>query len=227
MKRNAVLVIGLLVGLASLAGAQGMMGPGGMSANGTGMLVVASDGSLLVTQMGMSMMGSPGGGSGFQRVIVNVGTDGTERWRAPFTDGWPMMAASDGDLVVVVLVHNSWMWQSMSGMGWWPWGAAPSVGNDDAELVGLDLASGAERWRAALPGDMASLPQFSPDGSRVHVSTTDFGPGGMMGSGPVRQGDTGGWATQMVNRVVALSRNGAVLWTFDLSTGGHTGGGMP
>jgi hypothetical protein len=209
----------------AVVAAQGMMGGGGMP-NGTGMVTVASDGSLLAVQMGASMMGGPGGpgGQGFQRAIVSIGTNGAERWRATFTEGWPMMAANDGDLVIVVVVNNAWMWRSMSGMGWYPWGTPPQGGggDEDAALVGLALATGAERWRAALPGDMGSLPQFAPDGSRIYVSVTDFGPGGTMGGGggPMRQGDTGGWGTQMTNKVVALDRNGVIQWTRDLSGSG-------
>jgi len=226
MKRNAVLVIGLMVGLESLASAQGMMGPGGIMANGTGMLVAASDGSLLVTQMGMSMMGGPGGSgsASLQRAIVDLGSNGQERWRATFTQGWPMMAANNGDLVVVVVMNNAFMWRSLSSSGWFPWGSQPQGGSQDATLVGLDLATGSQRWSATLPGDMGSYPQFAADGSRIYVTVTDFGQVGMMGGGPLRQGDTGGWATQMINKVVALTRSGTALWTVDLS---QSGGMMP
>jgi hypothetical protein len=212
-----------------LASAQGMMSGGGGMPNGTGMVTVASDGSLLATQMGMSMMGGPtGGGQGNQRAVVSIGTDGHERWRATFTEGWPMMAANNGDLVVIVVMNSAWMWRSMSGQGWFPWGTPPqgNGSSEDAVLVGLSLANGAERWRVTLPGDMGSLPQFAADGSRMYVSVTDFGQAGMMGGGggPMRQGDTGGWSTQMTNKVVTVDRSGAVLWTLDLSA---PGGMMP
>ncbi len=209
----------------ALLSAQGMMGGGSLAPNGTGMLVVAGDGSILVTQMGMSMMGGPTAGSATQaRALVDLGADGKQRWRVPFDQGWPMMAASNGDLVVVVVVNSAWMWRAVSGMGWFPFGAPPQGGSQDANLVGLDLVTGSQRWSTALPGDMGSLPQFSQDGSRVYVSVTDFGAASMMGGGSLRQGDTGGWATQMTSKVVALSRAGAVLWTADLSS---SGGMMP
>jgi hypothetical protein len=221
IKQLTLVVAAMLMPLVGTA--QGMMGNGGMP-NGTGMVTVASDGSLLATQMGMSMMGGPtGAGQNYQRAVVSIGTDGAERWRATFTDGWPMMAANSGDLVVVVVMNSAWMWRSMSGMGWFPWGTPPqgTPTSEDAVLVGLSLASGAQRWRTALPGDMASFPQFAPDGSRIYVSATDFGQGTMMGGGgPMRQGDTGGWGTQMTNKVVALDRNGAIQWTRDLSGSG-------
>ena len=67
---------------------------------------------------------------------------------------------------------------------------------------------------------MGSYPQFAPDGSRIYVSVTDFGATSMMGGGPVRQGDTGGWSTQMTNKIVALDRTGNTLWTLDLSQAG-------
>ncbi len=204
---------------------QGMMGGNAAMPNGTGMAVVASDGSLLVTQMGMSMMGGPGGSgsASLQRAIVNLGSNGQERWRSTFTQGWPMMAASNGDLVVIVVMNNAFMWRSMSNSGWFPWGTQPQSGAGNATLVGLDLATGRQRWSATLPGDMGSLPQFTADGSRLYVSVTDFGQAGMMGGGSMRQGDTGGWATQMTNKVVALDRAGNILWTTDLS---QSGGGM-
>src|SRR5512136_139142 len=109
LKRCAgLVVVSLLVALTGAA--QGMMGGGSVMPNGTGMAVVAADGSLLVTQMGMSMMGGPGtGGASLQRAIVSLGTNGMERWRFTVTQGWPMAAASNGDLVVVVVMNNAWM----------------------------------------------------------------------------------------------------------------------
>ncbi len=218
-KGLAVTACGLL--LATAVGAQGMMGGGAGMANGTGMTVVASDGSILVTQMGMSMMGSPTSGSpSLQRAIVDLGPDGKKRWQFAVTSGWPMMVANNGDLVVAVVMNNAWMWRSISGMGWFPFGTAPQTGGQDATLVGLDLASGTQRWSATLPGEMGSYPQFSSDGSRVYVCVTDFGQAGMMGGGPTRQGDTGSWATEMTNKVVALDRSGNIVWTVDLSQSG-------
>ncbi len=211
--------------IAASSSAQGMMG-GDFTANGTGNVVVASDGSILVTQMGMSMMGGPMQGSAsLQRAIVDLGPDGAQRWRATFSQGWPMMVANNGDLVVVVVMNNAWMWRAVSGLGWFPFGTPPQGTGQDAALVGLDLASGAQRWSTTLPGDMGSFPQFSADGSRVYVTVTDFGQAGMMSGGPIRQGDTGSWATQMTNKVVAISRAGAILWTADLSS--SSGGMMP
>ncbi len=208
--------------LAATGGAQGMMSGGAGTPNGTGMVTVASDGSILVTQMGMTMMGSPGGSSSaaLQRAVVDLGATGTQRWRATFTNGWPMMAGSNGDLVVVVVLNNAWMWRSLSGMGWFPFGTTPQSGTQAASLVGLDLATGAQRWSTTLPGDMGSYPQFSPDGSRIYTSVTSFGQAGMMGGGSMTQGDTGSWATQMTNKIVALDRAGNILWTTDLSQSG-------
>jgi len=215
----------VIVSMPVIAYSQGMMGGNMGMPNGTGMAVVASDGSLLVTQMGMSMMGGSGGSgsASLQRAIVNLGSSGQERWRSTFTQGWPMMAASNGDLVVIVVMNNAFMWRSMSNSGWFPWGTQPQSGAENATLVGLDLATGRQRWSATLPGDMGSLPQFTTDGSRLYVSVTDFGQAGMMGGTSMRQGDTGGWATQMTNKVVALDRAGNILWTADLS---QSGGGM-
>lgn len=227
MKKGLISASFALLMIPTLGFAQGMMGGGAATPNSTGMLTVASDGSLLVTQMGMTMMGSPGGSGSpsLQRAIIDVTASGQQRWRATFSEGWPMMAANNGDLVVVVVVNSAWMWQSMSGMGWFPWGTPPQGGSQNATLVGLDLATGNQRWSATLPGDMGSYPQFAPDGSRIYVSVTNFGQGSMMGGGSMRQGDTGGWSTQMTNKIVALDRTGNILWTLDLSQSG--GGIMP
>ncbi len=201
--------------------AQGMMGGPVAMGNGTGNVVVASDGSILVTQMGMTMMGGPmQGSSSLQRAVVDLSENGTQRWRASFAQGWPMMAANNGDLVVVVVMNSAWMWRAVSGMGWFPFGTPPQGTGEDATLVGLDLATGSQRWSAPLPGDMGSYPQFSADGSRIYVAVTDFGQATSMGGGAMRQGDVGGWATQMTNKIVALSRAGATLWTADLSSSG-------
>jgi len=217
----AIVAVAVLMPVIGIS--QGMMGGNAGMPNGTGMVVVASDGSILVTQMGMSMMGGPGGSgsASLQRAIVDLSSNGQERWRATFTQGWPMMAANNGDLVVVVVVNNAFMWRSMSGMGWFPFGTPPQGGSQDATLVGLDLTTGSQRWSATLPGDMGSYPQFAADGSRIYVTVTDFGQVGMMGGASVRQGDTGGWATQMTNKVVTLTRGGTVLWTVDLSQSGR------
>jgi hypothetical protein len=220
------LLLGALVALVVPSAATAQMMSGGGMANGTGMVTVANDGSLLVTQMGMTMMGGPGGSGSpsLQRAIVDVTPAGQQRWRATFSQGWPMMAANNGDLVVVVVVNNAWMWQSMSGMGWFPLGTPPQGGSQSAGLVGLDLTTGTQRWTATLPGAMGSYPQFAPDGSKIYVSVTDFGSASMMSPGSMRQGDTGGWSTQMTNKIVALDRTGHILWTLDLSQSG--GGGM-
>ena len=225
MNKLTPVVLAMLAAMAPLhASAQGMMSGGAGTPNGTGMVTVASDGSILVTQMGMTMMGSPGSGSAsLQRAVVDLGTTGTQRWRATFSNGWPMMAGSNGDLVVVMVLNNAWMWRSLSGMGWFPFGSTPPSGTQSASLVGLDLATGSQRWSTTLPGDMGSYPQFSPDGSRIYTSVTDFGQAGAMGSGSMMQGNTGSWATQMTNKIVALDRAGNILWTTDLSQSGSGG----
>ena len=205
-----------------LASAQGMMSGGAGTPNGTGMVTVASDGSILVTQMGMTMMGSPGGSgsASLQRAVVDLGATGTQRWRATFATGWPMMAGSNGDLVVVVVLNNAWMWRSLSGMGWFPFGTTPQSGTQDASLVGLDLATGAQRWSARLSPETWGRTRSSPPTAPGFTSVTDFGQAGMMGSGSMAQGDTGNWATQMTNKIVALDRAGNILWTTDLSQSG-------
>ena len=88
---------------------------------------------------------------------------------------------------------------------------------DSVTLVGLDLATGAERWRTEIDGDMASLPQFAPDGSRFYMTVRDFNPGFQMPATPMHQGDAPSGAMLMSTTVVAVNRSGTVLWSFDLS----------
>ncbi len=209
-------------------------GGGSATMGGTGMLVVADDGTLLVTRMGMSGM-MDGGAATVSRDLVAIAPDGTERWRASFSEGWPTMPVTDGDLVVVVLVDDWFMGSGGTGDGGWggmgggPMGIAArdTAGADGTiTVVGLDLATGAERWRTTLDGDMGAMAQFSPDGSRLYLSLREMGQMGGMGGGPMRQGDAAGSGTVMTTTVVALDRDGNVLWTYRLDGGTGGMGGM-
>ena len=228
----------LLTGLA-LAQGGGMMGPGGSGGamGGAGMLTVADDGSLLVTEMS-AMMGGPGSpGMGDDRAIVNIAPDGSERWRATFSDGWPMRPVTDGDLVVLALREEWWGGWDGSGDGGWHHGGGHGGGGggggtgpyaNAVTLVGLDLATGSELWRTVVEGGMVSLPQFAPDGSRMYLTVREFASdGGALGGDPMHQGDAPGFFQLMSTTVVALGRDGTVLWSIDLGTGGPGGGGGP
>jgi outer membrane protein assembly factor BamB len=212
--RSAVTMTFLGTLLAGTAFAQMGMGGGATSGmmGGSGMLQVADDGSVLVTRMEMSMMG--GGSQGLDRSVTDVAPDGQVRWTADFSTGWPMMLATNGDLAVVVLTPE-----------WWYGGDGDDGGQGARQLtlVGLDLASGAERWRTDLDGDMASPPQFAPNGSQLYVSTREMGGTGGPGGGPMHQGDAWGSGALMSTTVISLDRSGQVQWTLDLD-GGHMGG---
>lgn len=220
----------LAAGVALAQGGGGMMGGGNMG--GFGMLVVADDGSLLVTEMDADHMGGgPGGGvQGTSRELVNIDPDGAERWRTSFDDGWPMATATDGDLVVLVLADDWWTGMMGSGDGGWNhWGSGGAAktaqtGFGTATLVGLDLVTGAERWRVEVDGGMAMAPVFAPDGSRLYV-TVRHADGDAVGSTPMHQGGTPGAGMLMSTTVVALDRQGQELWSLDLGDGGM-GGGM-
>ena len=200
---------------AGMVSAQGMGGGNGIMA-GSGMLEVASDGSLLVVRMEAGMMG--GSQQGLARSVTDVSATGTERWSTSFDSGWPMMLANDGDLVVVVLADD-----------WWMGGAGDGGGSSSEQLtlVGLDLATGAERWRTTLVGVMASPPQFAPDGARFYVSLREMGGMGGPGGGPMHQGDAYGAGAMMSTTVVAVSRAGQVEWSLDLSGGPPKAGRKP
>ncbi len=234
----AFAAVTLMVSGLVLAHGGGAMGSGGAMMSGTGMMVVADDGSLLVTNMDMSGMMNGGGSSNqVSRDLVNLSANGAERWRVSFTEGWPMMPATDGDLVVVVLVDD-WF-TGTGGMGDGGFGGGMGGGmmgittmdaghggnsSDQVIVVGLDLATGAERWRTTLDGDMGAMVQFSPDGSRLYISLMEMGTGDGAGTGPMSQGDAAGAGVLTSNTIVALDRSGNQLWSYDTGTPGGMGG---
>lgn len=234
MKRLQTITCAVALALPALAAAHGGGGMmGGMGGSGTmggpGMLTVADDGSLLVTEIGAGMMGGGGPGQMADRELVNIAPDGTERWRATFDDGWPMMPVTDGDLVVLALREDWWMGSGHGGDGGPPGGGGGGGGGgmpggdphaDSVVLVGLDLATGAERWRAEIEGDMASPAEFAPDGGRLYLTVRDFDDSFQMPGGPMQQGNAPSGTMLMSTSLVALDRGGNVLWTLDLSDDG-------
>jgi len=224
--RKSLMVLALTAAVSTplfAAGGHRMGASGGMMA-GSGMMIVADDASLLVTNMDMSGMMGGGSVSTADRELVNIDSDGNERWRVSFTDGWPMMPCTDGDLVVVVLGDDWFMGSGGMGDGGWN-GSGMGGGMKDGELdpgdgesilVALDLATGEERWRATVAGDMASMAQFSPDGSRIFLSVREMGSGGGMGPGPIRQGEAPGAGFMSSSTLFAFDRLGNQLWTYDL-----------
>ncbi len=213
-----------------LAHGGGGMGGGSMMGS-SGMMVVADDGSLLVTNMDMSgTMGGGGSDSSVSRALINVSPDGTERWRVSFSEGWPMMPVTDGDLVVVVLVDDWFMGSGGmgdgdfgGGMGGGMMGTSFKDAGAQVTVVGLDLSSGAERWRISVDGDMGSMAQFSPDGSRIYLSIMEMGTMGNMGSGPMQQDQAAGSGLMGSVSIVALDRNGTQLWTYSVDDSGNGG----
>lgn len=231
MKRN-LMIVAIAIAGAALAfadgGGMGGMGSGGMM-GGSGMLVIADDGSVLVTEMGMGG-GTMGGADDLERELINIGPDGNERWRVSFEDGWPMMPAADGDLVVLTLADDWWMGDGGMGDGGWDHGAMGGTtamdvqdGEGRATLVALDLSTGQELWRLDLEGDMLSMPQFTEDGSRLYSTVRDMDDD-HAGGGPMRQGDAAGSGMVTSSTLVAVDRSGTLLWTLDLDDD-HMGGG--
>jgi hypothetical protein len=172
----------------------GGMGGGMMMGEMGSSIVVADDGSLLITEMGMGMMG--GWGSS-QAALINISADGDERWQVPFNNAWPMMPVTDGDLVVVVVSSGGWgMWGGQTSQSW---------------IYGVDLATGNQRWQINLNGGMASFPQFSDDGSRIYLTAWTYD--GNTGSDPMGQG---GWNSGMSGTLMAIDRTGDLLWQREL-----------
>lgn len=219
----------------------GGMGGGSMM-GGSGMMVVADDGSLLVTNMDMGGMmdGHKDGGSTVDRELIDISSNGTERWRVSFTEGWPMMPVTDGNLVVVVLVNDWFMGDGGNGDGGMGGGNGGGMmgarvqsikhGGDeedgDVVVVGLDLATGTELWRSTIQGDMGGGVQFSPDGSQIYLSIREMGMGGGPGNGPMEQGDAAGSGMLTSSTIIALDRNGNQLWSYQAGDDGDMGGGM-
>jgi len=220
----------LALALPALAAAHGSGGMGGMGGGagtgGPGMMTIADDGSLLVTEMGAGMMGGGGPGQMIDRELLNVSADGEIRWRASFDDGWPMMPVTDGNLVVLALREDWWTGGGHGGDGGPPGGGGGGGGGgmpggdphaDTLVLVGLDLTTGTERWRTEIDGDMASMPQFSPDGARIYFTVRDFDDSFQMPGGPMHQGSAPSGSMLMSTTVVALDRDGDVLWSLSLA----------
>jgi hypothetical protein len=242
--RRTLMIVALTVTTATIAfahgggmGGVGMGGSGGMMA-GAGMMIVADDGSLLVTNMDMSgMMGGSGSTNTIDRELVSINTDGSERWRLSFTEGWPMMPTTDGDLVVVVLVNDWFLGDDGMGDGHNPGGGMGGMGgmkvlgakdgdaDDSVVVVGLDLTSGAELWRTSFAGDMGSMVQFTPDGTQIYLSLMDLDGDHGVGMGSMNQGQSSGVGMTASTTVVALNRNGVEQWTLGLSSSGGMGGG--
>jgi hypothetical protein len=193
-------------GNGGMGGMGGGMGGGMMMGDmDSSMIVVADDGSILVVEHGMGMMG--GWGSS-QPTLSNISASGSDRWQTPFSGGWPMMLATNGDLVVVVV----------SSGGWGMWGAGQGAGQ--SWLLGIDLATGNPRWQINLENSMASFPQFSDDGSQFYITVSASG--GQMYGGPM---DQSGWGSSMSTKLFAIGRTGNVLWERDVS--GQGGGWTP
>lgn len=222
--KNCLLILVLFVTAAvPVSASAGGMGGGAATMAGSGMMVVADDGSLLVTNMDSSGMMNGGSVAATDREIVNIDSNGSERWRVSFSEGWPMMPVSDGDLVVVVLRDDWFVGSGGTGDGGWFGGGmgghkygGSKVGEGEVEVVALELATGVERWRATVGGDMASMTQFSPDGSRIYLSVVEMGSGGGPGQGPMHQGEAAGAGFMRSSTVVALDRSGNQLWTYDV-----------
>jgi outer membrane protein assembly factor BamB len=84
-------------------------------------------------------------------------------------------------------------------------------------VVALDLESGVELWRYEADGDTMVMPQISPDGSRVYLTTRDLSGANGFGDGPMHQGGPVGAHMLMSTSVVALdASDGQLLWIADL-----------
>jgi hypothetical protein len=155
MTRTTAVAFGLGLALCGAAAGYAQMtgGMNGMGGMGSGMVVTADDGSVLVARMGGGMMGPQ------QRALVNIDADGSIRWKVNFADRWPMAPATKANLVVVSLVDHYWSSSGATGK---------------ANLEGLKLSTGAVLWKVTLDGQMASPPQFSKDGKRIYVSVGDY-----------------------------------------------------
>jgi hypothetical protein len=96
---------------------------------------------------------------------------------------------------------------------------------DRVIVVGLDLATGVERWRTTFTGDMGSMVQFTPDGTQLYLSLMDLDGDHGVGMGSMNQGQSSGVGMTASTTIVALNRSGVEQWRLDLSSTGGMGGG--
>jgi len=185
-------------------GGGGGMGGGGMM-GGIGMVVVADDGSVLLTD-GHGSMGLDGKG----QELVNIDTDGTERWRVTFEDAWPMMATTENDLVVLVLSETG-EWDG-GGMGGGGMGGGGMGMYGNSTLIALDLVSGVELWSFTLDEPAMLRAQISEDGALVYVVATTTSE---MEPNPLGQGDHG-FGRPGTSTLYAFDRYGSLLWSLEL-----------
>lgn len=185
----------------------GGMGPNGMGGGmgGGGMFGVADDASLLFVDGHNPMQWSDDEDAPSE--LVNISTDGQERWRVSFENGQPMMIVSAGDLVVVSVPYGGE--QGDQADDWYG-----GMGGGSSVLVGLDLVSGVQLWTFELEQASMTRAQLSEDGSMVYVMATDGTD--EMGTGSMHQGD-GGFNRNMTSTLYALNRFGDLLWTLDLN----------
>ncbi len=205
------LIAGVVLAVAATAVAQsGGMGDGmdmGMGKGMQGGIVVAGDGTVLSVV--------PGDDS---TSIMAIGSNGAIRWNSPVTDGHPMTIATNGDLVVALVANDDGMMGgggsggSGGGMGGGGNGGGMGGGGGmgDGEqadhsfrLVGLALSNGEVRWSTQFDGAMAMSAVFSPSGTSIYVVANETGTG---------NGHDGG------RKLIAVGRDGAILWSTDFPT---------
>jgi outer membrane protein assembly factor BamB len=212
--------LGLLMALSSSAPAHAQAGapyPG--AAPGAGTMIVADDGSVLITLMGVT---GTMAAVQVQRGLVDIAPDGAERWHASFDVGVPAMLATEGDLVVIALGPDQWLGSNFSqGANGARARAASIPSRLGTTIVGLDLANGNERWRVSLDGQISAPLEFSPDGSHIYVATVALNGSAQVPASPMKQGDSIGVAHANQVTVTALDRNGNMLWA--TSPGGAVG----
>ena len=218
MMRKTMLISTLTLALAAPGFAQmgggghgwgGGGGAGMASGMNGGAITVADDGSLLLTEghggMGWWQEGETTG------ALVNVGPDGSERWRFEADGLPPMWLATAGDLVIVRLVgSNPWDDQDGSGDSGWHGGMG---GMSTSTLAAVDLVRGVELWRFE-PEDPAMLRvEIGPDGDVVYVQATTTA---TMDPGSMHQGDWSGWGGAGTSTLYAFDRSGTELWSLEL-----------
>jgi len=177
---------------------QALLGAG----NGAGMIAVADDSSVLVTSNVPQTSTQVANAE-----LFNIGADGLERWRLVFEQSRLTQPQTAGSLVLVQAVVPL---RTAQDPGSGSMRAGTGAAFAEAELVALDLTSGAELWSFVPEQPARMTAMLSEDGAMVYVVVTEVA--GLTAD----EADEAGLARRLASTLYAFDSTGVVLWTLEL-----------